>query len=239
MKYKLAGAVFLFTVLFTSCNQQQSKSENTHTDEAHVARTTNLTKEQVLEKLKDGNQNFVKGIATNNFNHGESYNYHDQVEHSKTEQHPIAFILSCIDSRVPPEIIFDTGIGELFVDRVAGNVDDQFNLGSMEYAVNVKHVKLIVVLGHTNCGAINAAFGQVDSSSNNLVALVTHVKQDIIPKDSLPYDASAKHNVVKTIESILKNSNSIRSKVEEHEVMIVGALYNVASGKIDWNSKNW
>jgi carbonic anhydrase len=236
--FKIFLVAFCTSGLIISCGQK-TDSENTHADSTHTENTAVLTADNVLATLKSGNENFVKEISTRNYSHGESYTYIDQLEHSKDEQHPKAFILSCIDSRVPPEIIFDMGIGELFVDRVAGNVDDQFNLGSMEYAVNVKHVKLVVVLGHTNCGAITAAFGKVDSSYKNLVALIAHVKEDVIPNDTAPYDASAKHNVVKTIENILKNSNSIRAKVESNDVKIVGALYDVATGTVDWETSNW
>lgn len=239
MKNKLAGSVLLLTVILISCGQQKAKSVSAQADSPHTEITGPLTADQVLAVLKSGNENFLKEISSRNYSHGESYTYLDQVEHTKTQQHPKAFILSCIDSRVPPEIIFDQGIGEIFVDRVAGNVVDQFNLGSMEYAVDVKHVKLGVVLGHTNCGAITAAFGKLDSSSENLVRLIADVKKDVVPNDSPPYDTSAKHNVAVSIQNILKNSKSIRAKVEAGEVKIVGALYNVATGAVDWNSANW
>jgi carbonic anhydrase len=235
---KTLKIIFCIT-LISSCGQQKTKSETAHPNSRHIENTAALNADQVLALLKSGNENFVKEISTHNYSHGETYTYLDQVGHTKTEQHPKAFILSCIDSRVPPEIIFDQGIGEIFVDRVAGNVVDQFNLGSMEYAVDVKHVKLVVVLGHTNCGAINAAFGKLDSSSENLVHLIADVKKDVVSNDSPPYDASAKHNVVVTIQNILNSSKSIRAKVNAGEVKIVGAVYDVANGTVDWNSVNW
>jgi carbonic anhydrase len=216
--------------------------QNNHAKETHGPGNVsheNLTAEEVLAKLKAGNQNFKQEIATRNLSHGQLYNYLDQVDESKSDQHPIAFILSCIDSRVPPEIIFDQGIGQLFVGRVAGNVEDQFILGSMEYAVNIKGVKLIVVLGHTNCGAIHAAFEHLAASNGSLLPLVDHVKQGIIPADSEPYVASARHNVVLTIQHILKNSQTIRTKMQAHQLMIAGGLYDVATGTVDWNTSGW
>jgi carbonic anhydrase len=229
----------IYLAILISCGQQNTKSETTHEGSTYTENTGPLTADQVLTLLKSGNDNFVKEIGTRNYSHGETYSYMDQLEHTKNQQHPKAFILSCIDSRVPPEIIFDQGIGEIFVDRVAGNVADEFNLGSMEYAVDVKHVKLVLVLGHTNCGVITAAFGKPDSSSENLVRLIAEVKENVVVNDKLPYDASARHNVARTIENILQNSKSIREKVNAGEVKIVGALYDVSTGKVDWNNVNW
>ncbi len=237
-KIKLIVAICCLSVFFTFCKQQGTKSESSDHSVSENAAT--LTPQQILKKLISGNQNFASSLSSPHYDHGHSYNYFDQVGHTKADQHPIAFILSCMDSRVPPEIIFDQGIGELFSDRVAGNVEDLYILGSMEYAVNIKKVKVIVVMGHKNCGAVNAVFGQVDSSSNEeLVPLIAHVREGSVPNDSPPYDASAKHNVVKTIDHILTNSRSIRSKVDSGEAIIVGALYDVATGKVDWDYKNW
>lgn len=230
--------VCCLTVLIICCRQR--KAEPAHS-QGHIVAMANapLTTDQVITKLKSGNEDFAAQISSRNYDHGHTYNYFDQIEHSKNDQHPIAFILSCMDSRVPPEIIFDEGIGELFVDRVAGNVVDPYILGSMEYAVNVKGVKVIVVMGHKNCGAIHAAFDKIDPTNEELVPLIDHVKQGIIPNDTPPYDRSAKHNVVKTIQDILNNSKTIHSKVQAHEVVIVGALYDVTNGTVDWNTANW
>ena len=227
----------LVCILFSIACGRNKHSKETH--EADKASHENLTAEEVLAKLKSGNQSFQHEIATRNVNHGELYNYLDQVAESKSDQHPIAFVLSCIDSRVPPEIIFDQGIGQLFVGRVAGNVEDQFILGSMEYAVNVKGVKLIIVLGHTNCGAVHAAFEHLDLSNESLVPLIDHVKQGIIPTDAEPYVASARHNVVQTIEHILRNSQTIRAKMQARQLMVIGGLYDVATGTVDWNCTGW
>jgi len=226
------------SLLSIYCGRRQAAPEHSQGHAPEMANVP-LTTDEVIARLKSGNQTFLKEISSRNYNHGESYNYLDQIEHSKNDQHPMAFILSCMDSRVPPEIIFDEGIGELFVDRVAGNVEDEYILGSMEYAVNVKGVKVIVVLGHRNCGAIHAAFGQVDSANEDLVPLIADVKEGVIPDDSEPYDRSAKHNVAKTIADILNKSKIIHSKVQAHEVVIVGALYDVTNGTVDWDSAKW
>ena len=234
----IAVSLFSFS-LFLCCKNANAKHDDMPEEHAASENHGPLTAEQVLEKLKSGNQNFVNHLTTINYEHSHAYNFHDQLDHTKTEQHPMAFILSCMDSRVPPEILFDQGIGELFSDRVAGNVEDTYILGSLEYAVNVKKVPLVVIMGHTNCGAINGAFSGVDSSNTELVKLLNHVKEGCIANDSLPYDASAKHNVVVTMDHILKQSPSIKAKVDAHEIILAGALYDVATGKVDWNTTNW
>ncbi len=234
--YKFIALVPLSIAIMLACGHgEASNKEGTALNDHPV--TEAKTADEVLSSLKSGNENFVKELL--HPGQSKSYSYADQVAHTKTEQHPTAFILTCIDSRVPPEIIFDQGIGRLFVGRVAGNVEDTYLLGSMEYAVDAKHVKLIVVMGHTNCGAVHAAFGTVDPSDEDLVPLIDHVKHDIVPNDTPPYDASAKHNVKITIGEILKNSKLIRSKVDSHELTVVGALYNVADGTVDWDSSKW
>jgi carbonic anhydrase len=198
-----------------------------------------MRREEVLAKLKEGNNRFVEGLNSGRAATDTSYNYLEQIKHTATQQHPIACVLTCMDSRVSPEIIFHQGIGSLFVIRVAGNIEDPDVLGSMEYAVVEKGVGLIVVMGHRNCGAIGAAFGKLDPENKDLNLLVSHVKSDIVANDSPPYDASAKHNVKKTIEGILRDSKPLHDKVATGKLVIVGALYDVSNGTINWNTDNW
>ncbi|OQP56062.1 hypothetical protein A4H97_21000 [Niastella yeongjuensis] len=193
----------------------------------------------ILAKLKAGNANFVSRFSFVNVHSDSSYNYYDQIMHSGDEQHPIAAVLTCMDSRVPPEIIFDQGIGNLFVLRVAGNIQDDDILGSIEYAVAEKGVNLIVVMGHTNCGAIAAAFGNVDTSARELYELVTHVKRAIVPHDKPPYAATAKNNVKLTMDDILQHSSTVKRKYDDHDLLLVGAMYDVSNGKVNWKDDGW
>jgi carbonic anhydrase len=193
----------------------------------------------ILAKLKAGNANFVSRFSFVNVHSDSSYSYYDQIVKSGNEQHPVAAVLTCMDSRVPPEIIFDQGIGNLFVLRVAGNIQDDDILGSIEYAVVEKDVNVIVVMGHTNCGAIAAAFGNVDSSAKELYELVTHVKRAVVPHDKPPYDATAKNNVKLTIEDILQHSGTVKRKYDDHELLLVGAMYDVNNGKVTWKGPGW
>jgi carbonic anhydrase len=190
--------------------------------------------DNILARLKAGNANFVNRFSFVHVHSDSSYNYYDQILQSGNEQHPIAAVLTCMDSRVPPEIIFDQGIGNLFVLRVAGNIQDDDILGSIEYAVAEKGVQLIIVMGHTNCGAIAAAFGNVDSSAKELYELIAHVKRARVPNDKPPYDATAKNNVELTMADILQHSGTVKKKYDDRELLLVGAIYDVSNGKVTW-----
>jgi len=238
-------ASIVFASLLTSCQSGKPKTVphddtlNTQPDVSQIHMQKQHTPYEVLSKLKEGNRSFVMKLSPSNLAHDSTYTYFDQIAHTGNEQHPIACILTCMDSRVPPEIIFDQGIGSLFVVRVAGNIEDPDILGSMEYAVAEKDVTVIVVLGHKNCGAIHAAFDKVDTANKELVKLIAQVKKDVVPNDKPPYDASAKHNVKKTIDNILNGSQTIREKQAVGKLIVVGALYDVGNGTIDWNTDNW
>lgn len=237
--------LFLAVVAFISCQTNSKKEPQTgpqtqlKSDHTKAGAEQKLGPQQVLAKLKEGNRSFVERLGTGEGGHDSSYNYFQQIQHTATQQHPIACVLTCMDSRVPPEIIFDQGIGSLFVIRVAGNIEDPDVLGSMEYAVAEKGVGVVVVMGHKNCGAIGAAFGKVDPENKELFSLVSHVKNDVIAGDKPPYDASAKHNVKKTIDDILNDSKTLRDKLVAGKLIVVGALYDVANGRIDWDTSGW
>ena len=162
-------------------------------------------------------------------------NYHEQIELTKSDQHPHSLILSCLDSRIPPEIIFDQGIGNIFVARVAGNVEDPNILGSMEFATKIKGTKLIVVMGHNKCGAVK---GAVDNAElGNLTQLVNQIKPAITGDKSNPdimLDETAKNNVRMTITDILKESSVLSDLVNNGSVKIVGAFYDISSGKVSF-----
>jgi carbonic anhydrase len=157
------------------------------------------------------------------------------TEQTKDDQHPHSLILSCLDSRIPPEIIFDQGIGNIFVARVAGNVEDPNILGSMEFATKVKGTKLIVVMGHNKCGAVKGAIDHAELG--NLTQLVEQIKPAITGDKSdmdLMMDETAKKNVELTISDILKQSPVISDLVNQGSVKIVGAFYDITDGKVSF-----
>ncbi len=227
-KIKNITATLCISLFIASCGQQ--KTETSHDDKTHATHeeVTINTPDDALAALKNGNQRFVDGKLTNT-------DYQEQIEHTKSDQHPHSLILSCLDSRIPPEIIFDQGIGNIFVARVAGNVEDPNILGSMEFATKVKGTKLIVVMGHNKCGAVK---GAVDNAElGNLTQLVKQIKPAITGDKSNPdlmLDETAKNNVRMTIADIVKDSPVINELVTNGSVKIVGAFYDITSGKVSF-----
>ena len=184
-----------------------------------------------IQRLKDGNKAYCKDASA-----GEA---RDQAERDKwlTKQEPWAIILSCTDSRVAPEFIFDTGIGELFVIRVAGNVANTSSIASIEYAVAHLKVPLIVVLGHQSCGAVSAALGGGDNG-HNLNHLLAHITPAVSKTKGDASDADTvkkcvKKNAKLQCKELVARSSIISSAVESGKLEIVDAYYQL-SGKVDF-----
>lgn len=222
MKHLFLWAVMLSSFAISGCS---STKEMQHGNAASPTMTVNNAAE-ALVALKSGNQRFLDGklIYTD---------YKNQIEHTKSDQHPHSVILSCLDSRVPPEIVFDQGIGNIFVARTAGNIEDANNLGSMEFATKVKGSKLIVVMGHSSCGAVK---GAIDNAQlGNLTQLVDQIKPAIKNPNTgiaMMLDDVAKQNVKLTMADILKNSPVIAEQVQAGKVKMIGAFYDLSSGKV-------
>ena len=189
---------------------------------------------EVLEILKEGNQRFVNQDP-------KSRNLLEQVNTTSTGQFPLAVVISCIDSRVPTEMIFDQGIGDIFCVRVAGNVINQDVLGSVEFACKVAGVKLIVVMGHTSCGAVKGACNNVELG--NLTGLLDKIKpaisivsnRGVAADDSRFVDEVALENVQLSLDTILHDSPVIKEMVDNHEVLCAKGMYSVQTGKVVLN----
>ena len=181
-----------------------------------------------LALLKEGNNRFLGDSMVNT-------DYHEHLENTKDDQHPHSAILSCMDSRVPPEIVFDQGIGNVFVVRVAGNVEDADVLGSLEYAAKVKKVELILVMGHQNCGAVKGSIDDV--KMGNLTQLLAQIKPAIV-RDSTNaarmMEETVKNNVRLTMKLILKNSPILSELVAQNKLKIEGAYYHLGTGAVDF-----
>ena len=180
-----------------------------------------------VERLKSGNTNFVNDALNND---SQDSSRRKEVIDS---QNPFAVILTCSDSRVVPELIFDTGIGELFVIRVAGNVANPSSIASIEYAVSHLYIKLIVVLGHQNCGAVTAALANTDHGKN-----LDHLLNFIHPAIAISYskkvdDVSHIHAKL-TAEKLIKNSGIIAKALEGNTLKIIPAYYNLETGQVDF-----
>jgi carbonic anhydrase len=191
-----------------------------------------LTPDAVLAILKEGNASFVEGEVTHR-------DHREQVRLAAGGQFPKAFILSCVDSRIPVEDVFDRGIGDVFVGRIAGNFVNVDLLGSMEFACKVSGAKLIVVLGHESCGAIKGAIDRVELG--NLTALLQSLQPavDAVQVDgprSSKNDALVHHvaeeNVRLNVAAIREKSPILRAMEEAGELRIVGAMYAMETGKV-------
>jgi len=189
-----------------------------------------LTPKDAHKILVEGNHRFVKNLKAQR-------NLKQQVFETSNGQFPFAVILSCIDSRVPVELIFDQGIGDVFSVRIAGNIINKDILGSMEYACNVVGAKILMVLGHTNCGAITAACNKVELG--NLTPLLNKIKisrnvdgveATTFKKESI--DKVSLQNIQNSIHRIRKESKILNRMEEEGAIEIVGAMYSVLTGNV-------
>lgn len=209
-----------------------------------------LTSEQVLQILQEGNERFRTGRRL-------TRDLGRQLQATALGQHPLAVVLSCIDSRTPSELIFDLGLGDIFSIRIAGNITSPKVLGSMEYGCAVAGAKLVVVIGHTQCGAVTAAVNFAGSPTNaeqatgcqHLEPIIHEIQQAMDPqscqhmehwpepKKTAFVNTVARQNVSHTVERILRESRTINRLVREGRIAVVGAIYDVVTGQIDFFSE--
>lgn len=189
-----------------------------------------VSAEKALEELRKGNTNHVKG----HYKH-EHMNHNRLMEVAKGQK-PHAIILSCADSRVPPEVVFDKGLGDLFVIRVAGNIAESAELASIEYAAEHLNVPLVVVMGHKRCGAIQAAAGTGDPGGH-ITDLVKQIQPSVNRARGMAGDLvdNAVHTNIEDVVKNLRRSQPILNQmVESGQLRIVGAYYDLDTGKVDW-----
>jgi carbonic anhydrase len=195
-----------------------------------------ISPDQALSQLREGNDRYAGGTVKHP-NQGADR----RKETVAKGQKPFATILSCSDSRVPVEVLFDSGIGDLFVIRVAGNVADVDEIGSMEYGVDHLGTPVLLVLGHTRCGAVTAVaqkaevHGSIPQLVDNIMPAVARAKaaHPQMAGDALVEEA-VKENAWQAIEDILENSEAIRKRVRDGKVKVVAAIYDLEQGKVTW-----
>jgi len=205
---------------------------------AHTRETqATMTPQKSLQFLKEGNMRFQNNLKANR-------NLLEQVNDTSEGQFPFATILSCIDSRVSAELVFDQGLGDIFSVRIAGNFVNEDILGSMEFACKLAGTKLIVVLGHTSCGAVKGACD--DAKMGNLTKLISKIKPAVNavtePKNESERNSSniefvdnvAKKNVLLTIDRIHEESPILSEMEKNGEIMIIGAMYDINTGSVDF-----
>jgi carbonic anhydrase len=221
-----------------ACNADQKSKQKEIEVEAKVTQVMTkeaqkqLSPQLALDDLMAGNKRYMAGKMVKR-------NLNKQISATTNGQFPKAVVLACIDSRVPVEYIFDQGIGDIFVVRVAGNIEDEELLGSMEYGIGVAGAKLLMVLGHENCGAVKSAIKKVDVGSEHVCCLLNHIEPAIEKvegernyKDKDYLDKVIKSNVLQTVADIRSRSTIIRSLEEKGNVKIVGAYYDLKNGEV-------
>lgn len=239
MKKKILAIVLsagILTSLFTGCTQKQEKTANENTNVTESAnkkvytRPEGVNSDDAKKLLIEGNKRFVNGNVLR-----EDISK-DNLKKLSTGQKPFAVVVSCSDSRVDPETVFDQGLGDLFVDRDAGNVVDKVMLGSIEYGAEHLNAPLIVVLGHENCGAVKAA---VDKSqvSDNIQGIIDQIDISLKtvevnnPSKDKIYQEVEDANIKNTVSEIEKDP-VIEELVKENKVKVVGAKYHIETGEI-------
>lgn len=199
-----------------------------------------MTPEKALGFLKDGNDRFVKNLKANR-------NLLEQVNETRDGQWPFATILSCIDSRTSAELIFDQGLGDIFSIRMAGNVLSDMVLGSMEFACKLAGSRLLVVLGHTSCGAIKGACDNVQLG--NLSTLINAIQPSVYFERTVTGNRTSKNaefvdkvahiQVRRSVEAVIERSMVLRELIEQGHVGLIGAMYDISSGVVTFMDDTW
>lgn len=210
------------------CASSQYSSSGVNTKDMQ----SSMTPDMVLADLKAGNKRFASG-KTN------GYNLLAQASETASGQYPKAIVLGCLDSRVPPEMVFDQGIGDIFVGRVAGNFENVDMLGSMEFGTALAGSKLIVVLGHEACGAVKGAIDQAEMG--NLTATLANINVNTAgiagersSSNTKMVEAVTKANVKQTVRDIESRSPVMAELVRKGELKIVGGMYDLDTGRVTW-----
>jgi carbonic anhydrase len=200
-----------------------------HTQETQAS----LTPEKALQILKEGNDRFVNNLKANR-------NLLEQAGYTADGQFPFAVILSCIDSRTSAELIFDQGLGDVFSIRIAGNIINEDILGSLEFACKVAGSKIIVVLGHTKCGAIKGACDHVEMG--NLTALLSKIQPAVYDEKTITENRNSNNpdfvekvaaiNVKRTVQGVMERSPILKKMIEKGEIGIIGGTHDIATGHV-------
>jgi len=237
----LTLSITLLLIVTTGCaNAQEGPPQERDLTKALTEETqASLTPTNVIQLLKDGNERFLNGEALER-------NFMEQVANTAGGQYPMAAVLGCIDSRVPHEIVFDKGVGDIFSARVAGNFINTDILGSLEFAAAVAGSRVIVVLGHTECGAVKGACDQVELG--NLTSTLANIAPAIYAVDDVEGERNSSNtdyvnkvahtNVDLTVQNIVNRSPVIRGLVEEGDLIVIGAMHDVASGKVTFDEED-
>ncbi len=241
-KYKTIFLISVSLAFLISCNNHKNaddQNDHRYNQEPLVEKVTTaeeqkaLSPDTILQRLKDGNKRFMENNIT-------ARDHSKMVRATAGGQYPKSVVLSCLDSRIPVEDVFDKGIGDMFVARNAGNIVNEDVLGSMEFACKVSGAKLILVMGHSSCGAIKSAIDDV--KMGNITAMLAKIKPAVAlsgnyegeknSKNSSFTDVVGKNNVLHTIETIKQRSPILKEMLDKGEIKMAGAYYDIKSGEV-------
>ena len=243
----LSIALFL-----TSCQETKNAERETQQTQKEVVEEkvigsiltaeeqANMTPQEIIGRLKKGNENFINNNLTQR-------DHSAQRRKATIGQFPKAIVLSCVDSRVPVEDVFDLGIGDIFVARVAGNIENADIVGSMEFATAVAGSKVVIVMGHTACGAVKSTIDKVDAKSlgmQSLADLMAEIEPAVIEtelqgerdsKNTAYTNKVITNNVMRTVKNIREASPTMAKMEDDGKIVIVSAVYDMESGKVIFN----
>jgi len=249
-KTQLVSSLIVATLLVA--NQFAKAADPAHADQPIVPPT------EALSRLKEGNSRFTAGNPQHQHESADERKYmaanslenpgmislgmtSEQASKRRAEltksQHPFAIILSCSDSRVPPELVFDEGLGDLFIVRVAGNVLNDEGIGSIEYGVEVLGARLIVVLGHQSCGAVDAAMKTVAANGKapgHIQSLVTAIKPVVTSTPKADLETMTKANVKHVADALRSSKPILKARVDSGEVQVIGGYYTLDTGAVSF-----
>lgn len=241
----------LMLLLILSCMETENKSNNVNSGEEQqlvqnpirsiltAEEQASMSPDEIIGRLKKGNENFVNNNLTQR-------DHSAQRRKATIGQYPKAIVLSCVDSRVPVEDVFDLGIGDIFVARVAGNIENKDIVGSMEFATAVAGSKLVIVMGHTACGAVKHAIDNTDAASMNMNALsdllaeikpsveITETNGEVSSKNIEFTNKVIHNNALQTVEDIRKRSPKMAELETDGQIKIVAAVYDMETGKVEF-----
>ncbi|GAA0873351.1 carbonic anhydrase family protein [Gangjinia marincola] len=231
----------------STSNQQESDSTQQELVDERVVKSiltaeeqAEMTPQEIIGRLKKGNENFMNNNLTQR-------DHSEQRRKAMIGQFPKAIVLSCVDSRVPVEDVFDLGIGDIFVARVAGNIENEAIVGSMEFATAVAGSKVVIVMGHTACGAVKSTIDNVDARSMNMNSLADLMEEirPAIEGVETSGEKSSKNteftnevitkNAMRTVKNIKDASPTMAKMEDEGKIAIVSAIYDMETGKVSFN----
>lgn len=242
--------ILIVSLVVVSCNNDKKAATETKVVELVAQNAVksiltaeeqaNMSPDEIIGRLKKGNENFVSNNLTQR-------DHSSQRREAMIGQYPKAIVLSCVDSRVPVEDVFDLGIGDIFVARVAGNIENADIVGSMEFATAVAGSKVVIVMGHTACGAVKHAIDNTDAASMEMNALqnllneikpsveMTEENGEVSSKNEVFTNSVIHTNAVKTVDDIRKASPKMAALEKEGKIKIVPAVYNMSTGKVTFH----